>query len=469
MELGATSADQASAPPGQGYLRGAARLRVAHLRFVVPFLLLAWRASLPIGDNSFLWHVRAGTAQLDLGQVLNADVFSFTASGEMWRTQSWLAELAYGWLENVTGGIGWVPVMKFLAMSLTVALVAMVIHRVGGRRGGITLAGLLLLVWQAAPFGVARPALLGFLLLSAVVAFAHMDRRPLWLLPILFWFWASIHGMFVVGLGYLFLDALRRRSRRQVVAVGLSALATAFTAHGFGAWWILLQFMRSRGALDLIREWLPPDFSNPFLLPLLIVILGVIVAGTLSRLTPEDLWILIPFVAFGVVAERNVWPAVIVLAPLAARSFAASEAKPRAQQPEPVVVNWAIAAMLASVAVFGLLRVAPLSEDRFPTRLAVDALEPGPLFNGSAVGGYLIYADWPDRFVFIDDRAELYGETGFRRFQDLKAGVGIEKAFTALGIEQALVNADWPIVGYLELLGWEYRYQDEFFVVMAQR
>lgn len=444
------------------------RLRVSHLRFFVPFILLAWRASLPIGDNSFLWHVRAGTLQLDLGQVLTTDVFSFTANGEAWRTQSWLAELGYGWLENLTGGIGWVPVMKFVLMSIAVVLVAVVVHKVAGRRSGVTLAGLLLLVWQAAPFGIARPALLGFLLLAAVVAFSYLDRRPLWLLPLLFWFWAAVHGMFVVGLGYLFLDGLRRRSRRQVVAVVISGVATAFTAHGLGAWWILLKFAQSRGALDLIREWLPPDFSNPFLVPLLIVILGVIVAGTLGKLEPEDLWILVPFVAFGLLAERNVWPAVIVLTPIAARCFDRGLVESRPPRPEPYVVNWAIAALLIGVALMGLGKVAPLNEDRFPSDEAVAALGDGPLFNGSAVGGYLIYREWPEHAVFIDDRAELYGESGFQQFQDLKAGVEVGESFAELGIEQAIVNIDWPLVAYLELLGWEYRYQDEFFVVMAE-
>ena len=444
------------------------RLRVSHLRFFVPFILLAWRASLPIGDNSFLWHVRAGTLQLDLGSVLTTDVFSFTSQGEAWRTQSWLAELGYGWLENLTGGIGWVPIMKFVAMSMTVALLALVVHKVAGRRSAVTLAGLLLLVWQAAPFGIARPALLGFVLLAAVVAFSQLEKRPLWLLPLLFWFWASVHGMFVVGLGYLFLDAMRRRSRRQVVAVAISGVATAFTAHGLGAWWILLQFGRSRGALDLIREWLPPDFSNPFLLPLLIVILGIMVAGTLGRLAPDDLWILIPFVAFGLLAERNVWPAVMVLVPLAAGAFNKGQAEPKALRPEPVVVNWAIAALLIAVALVGLAKDAALNEDRFPVSAAVTSLEAGPLFNGSAVGGFLIYADWPEHYVFIDDRAELYGEAGFQRFQDLKSGVGVEETFAELGIQQAIVSVEWPLVGYLQLMGWQYDYQDEFFVVMSE-
>ena len=45
----------------------------------------------------------------------------------------------------------------------------------------------------------------------------------------------------------------------------------AFTAHGLGVWWIVLQFLRNRGALELISEWQPPDLTNPFLVPLLLV------------------------------------------------------------------------------------------------------------------------------------------------------------------------------------------------------
>lgn len=434
---------------------------------LVPFIVVAWRAALPLSDNSFLWHVRAGTVQLEAGEVLRADPFSFTAAGEPWRTQSWLVELGYGWLENLTGGLGWVPLLKLAAVSTTVALVGLVIHRAGRGRRGLTLAGLLLLVWQGIPFGVARPALFGFVLLAMLVAVTHAERRPLWLLPLLFWIWAAVHGTFVIGLGYLFLDALRRRSRKQIVAVVVSGAVTVFTAHGLGVWWILLQFLKNREALDLISEWQPPDFTNPFIVPFLIVIIGILVAGTLNQLEPGDLWIIIPFVVFGVMAERNVWPAVIVLVPVAARAFNAGELKTRPNRSEIVALNWVIAAALVVAGAIGVTRPFELSEERFPTRSAVEVLEPGPLFNGSAVGGYLIYADWPDRDVYIDDRAELYGVEGIRRFQEVKAGIGVQETFSEFGIEQVLVSVDWPLVEHLELLGWKSRYRDDYFVVMA--
>ena len=444
------------------------RLRVAHLRFVVPFVAIGWRAAMPISDNSFLWHVRAGTAQLDLGQVLTTDPFSFTENGAAWRTQSWLAELGYGWLERTFAGIGWVPLMKFVTVSLTIALLGMVVYRVSGKRNGVTLGALVIMMWQASPFAIARPALLGFLLLACVIAIAHTTRRPLWVLPLLFWLWASVHGMFVVGLGYLFLDALRRKSRRQVVAVAVSGLATAFTAHGFGVWLILAQFLRNSGALDLISEWQPPDFSSPFVIPLLLVILALLAAGTMGRLNPTDLWIMIPFVTFGVMAGRNVWPAFMVLLPIAVRVLPPSTKPTRARASEPVLVNWAFALVLVLAAGIGLVREAPLDEDRFPSPAATAALEPGRLYNGTAVGGYLIYAEWPDRQVFIDDRAELFGSEGLLRFHDLKSGIGVREDFASLCIDQAIVTADWPIVEYLRLIGWHVDYEDEFFVVMSE-
>jgi hypothetical protein len=132
-----------------------------------------------------------------------------------------------------------------------------------------------------------------------------------------------------------------------------------------------------------------------------------------------------------------------------------------------VAINWAIAVTLTGVAVLGLSQPMGLDEDRFPSRAAVAELDPGPVFHDTAVGGYLIYADWPERLVFIDDRAELFGAEGLQQFQDARAGIGIEETFAEFQISQALVAPDWPMVGYLELMGWKYRYQDEYFAVMA--
>ena len=55
------------------------RVSVHHLFVMVPILGIVVAASRAIRDSSFLWHVRAGTHQLDLGSVIRVDPFSFTA------------------------------------------------------------------------------------------------------------------------------------------------------------------------------------------------------------------------------------------------------------------------------------------------------------------------------------------------------------------------------------------------------
>jgi hypothetical protein len=357
--------------------------------------------------------------------------------------------------------------MKLLAISAAIGLLGLVIHKIGMGRHVLVVGGMLLLVWQSVPYATARPSLLGTALLATVVAISYTDRRPLWLLPPLFLLWASVHGMFVVGLGYLFLDGLRRRSRRQVVAVAVSGLATAFTAHGLGAWGILVQFALNRGALELISEWGRPDFTSLFTLPFLLVIIGLVLAVIRRQLEWGQLWVAVPFLLFGLSADRNVWPAVIVLVPIVTGALTIGQ-RSRVESGEgSTAANWVIAAALVALAVVGMSRPADLAGERFPSAAAIEALDSGPVFSGSVVGGYLIYAEWPQRRVFIDDRAELYGEEGFRRFVELRKGIGVEDVFAELDIRQVIAKPDWPIVETLDHLGWETRYEDEDFIVIG--
>ena len=110
-------------------LRLADRLTIRHLWMLPPLVALAIRAVTEIGDNSFLWHVRAGEVQLSAGEVLRSDPFSYTELGAPWRTQSWLLELVYGWLFLRTGGLQWVPTMIFLIMSGTFAFLGLAVYR----------------------------------------------------------------------------------------------------------------------------------------------------------------------------------------------------------------------------------------------------------------------------------------------------------------------------------------------------
>ncbi|HSM46149.1 MAG TPA: hypothetical protein VK969_14135, partial [Acidimicrobiia bacterium] len=108
--------------------QSARRLSIAHLALLLPWIAVAIDAFRPIVDNSFLWHVRAGTVQLERGSVLTTDPFSFTLGGEPWRTQSWLVELLYGWAEGLSG-LGFVPIMLLVVPTLTFLGIGLIAYR----------------------------------------------------------------------------------------------------------------------------------------------------------------------------------------------------------------------------------------------------------------------------------------------------------------------------------------------------
>ncbi|MCP3974680.1 MAG: hypothetical protein GY720_09325 [bacterium] len=440
---------------------GDIRLTIRHLFLIVPIAGLAWAVTSPLGDNSFLWHVRAGTEQLDRGRVLTTDPFSIEFLGDGWRTQSWLADILFGSLERATGGIGWAPLYTFIVAALAISFVLAVVHR-RSLHLGVTAAAALVVTWQALPFTNSRPVLFSYLLLAAVAA-ALRSNRVDWAIPALIWLWAALHGSFVLGVGLVVLEAIRRRSVRHVELAAAGAVLATFTAHGIGIWQILLDFLSNREALGFIQEWQPPDYSHPFMIPYALVILSAIYAASRGRLDRQDLIVVLPFLFFGMLAVRNIYPAMIIVLPYALAGFVPDEPEVR-RADSPLLVG-AIALLIVGAGVVGLVRPVKLAVDRFPPEEALALLDDGPLFHGIGVGGYLIYAEWPERNVLVDDRAELFGADGFERYLEIAEGKGWEAAFSQLGISQALLDPDWALADVLATAGWTELYRDEYFVV----
>lgn len=444
-----------------GRRAGRSWFSIWHVALLLPWVILGIAARSPIRDNSFLWHVRAGTVQLDRGAVITTDPFSFTALGRPWRTQSWLAELGYGWLERRVG-LSFVPWMIFLV-------------------GGIFFAGLMVIAFGKVrhPLGVAafmvlsgvltagylnpRPVLLSFALFALVVI-ADEHRRLRWTLPILLWVWACVHGSFVIGGGYLILSALRRRDREAWKVIVPAGVAALLTAHGLGILEILLDFLGGRGALAHIVEWGRPDFLSLPLFPFLLGLLGVIVAAMRGRLRPGEFWVLLPFVVFGFSANRAVLPAWIGLSTVFVLAFDLFHPKQRNLAPAQTRVNL-VAAGLVAVIPFLVPLKGGLDPKAFPIQAATHLTE-ARVFHDDGAGGYLIYAQWPKRLVYIDDRAELY-HTELPEFIEARGGLPVwREVFDRYGLREALLRTKDPLLETLRLAGWHETYRDETFVIM---
>jgi len=433
------------------------------IALLVPIAAISWLVVRPLGDNSFLWHVRAGTAQLDLGRVLTADPFSFTRTGESWRTQSWLAELGYGWLERLTGDLSWVPFVVYLAALIMMSLLAVAVYDV--IREPVRTAGALVVIALASTiFMVPRPVIFSYTLVAATVVVLRRPERLGWVLIPMMWVWGGIHASYTLGLALIALEAFRIKSWRLFGIGVLAGFTTAFTAHGLGSWEFLLTFWESREALSFITEWATPNFFGPFLAPFLLVVLGIVVGAVRGSVRPRDLVVILPFLWLGLTQQRSVLPSIIVLAPFAATALIPRRTPAPSRGGSPMA-NAVLFVALGAMAIVPFARDASLRTDVLPPPEARAALGPGPVFHGASAGGLLIYAEWPERLVYVDDRAELYGAEGFREFVDVIAGKGYEGVFARYGLSQALVKVDWALGPQLAADGWSLAYEDEDWAV----
>jgi hypothetical protein len=126
-----------------------------------------------------------------------------------------------------------------------------------------------------------------------------------------------------------------------------------------------------------------------------------------------------------------------------------------------------MAGALVVLAVIALARPVGFNEVKLPPAEALAALEPGRVFAGPAAGGMLIYADWRDRMVYIDDRAELYGADGFREAVGALEGREYRDVLAALDMDQALLEARWGLVEALRTDGWTTTFENADWVVLA--
>ena len=437
------------------------RYTIAHLVLALPWVALVIDAWAPIRDNSFLWHVRAGTLQLELGRVLTEDPFSFTMAGAPWRTQSWLAELGYG-LGERAAGLGFVPWMMLGLTTLTFIGVGLVVYRFS-RSVPVTALLLVLSTVLLVSFLVPRPVLFSFALFPLVIlAWERSEMR--WGVPLLFWIWASVHGSFVIGLAYVGLTLIAERRWRLLPTAIVSGLVTLATAHGLGVIQMLLDFFAARETLGLLSEWRRPELLSPVFLPFLAGI-GMLVVGWRRRLIElRHLIVVVPFLLLGFSSTRAVPPAWLGLLPLMARSLTGiGESLRRSFSAASAGVFVGVVALVP----FLVAGDGVLDSERFPVE-AAEVLRGQRLFHDDRTGGYLIWSAWPERRVFIDDRAELYRDQ-MAEFVAVRDGTADwEPVFNREAIDEVLLSADEELVDSLLAAGWTVAYSDDFFVVLRR-
>ncbi len=431
---------------------------IGHVWLMVPWLGIVLAAQRPIRDNSFLWHVRAGHLQASTGQVLTSDPFSLAFYGRPWRTQSWLLELVYSWLGD---GLAWVGTFVGVMAALTLFAVGVVIYQTT-RSVRWTGALLILVEVLALPYFAPRPVVVSFVLLSLLIV---VSRTPglRWPIPLLLWVWASMHGSFAMGIGFLVLDGFARKDRRRGIDVVAAVVASTLTAHGWHLWEVLLTFIRSSEGLAFIGEWATPDVLSVQVLPFTALLVALYVVATKGNLPTRHLWVVAPFVVFGLSTSRAIMPAALILIGY----FAAGLGRVQRRAEEPSLIATVLVLTLGIVPLtLSFAQSSKLDPVRFPVEIA-GSLQDLPTFHDDVVGGYLIFVGGPPSRVTFDDRADLYPADYLGSLVEIRSATPRWLSFfEEYAIQQVLVRRSDSLVAELMLADdWVEVASDEEFTV----
>jgi hypothetical protein len=496
------------------------QLSVRRLLVFVLMALVFVLAVRPVTDPDFWWHLRTGRFIFEMRSVPRSDIFSTTFAGREWVAHEWLSELLMFAIHQALGYAG----LIFVFSLVSAAAMWLVYRRCAARAGHPYVAGFALLLGAlaASPTWGVRPQMFSFLFASVLLAIlddyvSRENHRRAWLLVPLTVLWVNMHAGFAMGLalialtiGGLFLDSLlsdeedqtlivklkafRRRARTLVFVFVACVAAVSLNPTGVRLYLYPFETLTSRSMMKYINEWFSPDFHQLMFQPLAVLLFATFGVMVLSRVRvrPGSLLLLVATGYAALRSGRNVPFFALVAMPLLAehawvwltrQSWGAGFARPeKFEAGKQVVLKAALNIVLLVVAPLAVCfarveRVAVEQGSDEAQNFPVAAVEfmrgrqlPQPIFNEYGWGGYMIWNLYPDYRVYIDGRADVYGDSYLEEFLKTHDGrAGWRAPLEREGVRTVVVKPDVPLASLLrQEAGWRNVFEDEQAVIFVR-
>jgi len=480
------------------------------------------RATWPLIDGDVWWHIRAGEAVLRTGAIPNVDTWSIVGQGRPWTSQDWGANVLLAAFNSL--GPWGQTALSFLFGAIVVGSFWILWRAIAVRAPGI--GWLSRIVWLSiglvlgGPVMGVRVQVLDLLMSAAVIWICwHFlaDPRRRWLigLPVVAVLWANLHagwvllflivGAVIVGEAF---DRLLRRDiagpaslewaqlRDLALALVVAAVALVLNPNGPALYGYPFYTVGITSLSRYVMEWFPATLDTLFgqLLAgfVMIGVLPTLVLGR-RRLRTADALIIVGLTVMAFQAIRFlliVGPvggaiAAVVLGPVLAESRLGRRAAPvleRLSAPARGGRGWAnlgVATLLVLLGVgVALARVSPTAQDAeiarvLPARAVawLDAHEPGTrIFNRYEWGGY-IGQHRPQQLVFMDGRADVYGDDLLKMYVSIIGVHGDPQAiFDRYGLDYAVFPPDTPLARWFDdSSAWERVYSDATAAIWVRR
>ncbi len=446
----------------------------------------------PLIDPDLYWHLANGRLILTTGSIPRSDPFSFTKAGTAWICHEWLTEVG---MYGLYAYLGPVALMLVSACLITAAF-TLVLMRCRASPYWAALCTLFA-VLASAPLLGTRPQMVS-LLLASVTVYIVETGGPLWALVPLGALWANLHGAFFTGPvlvgAYAAGEAVERlasranadsrecRRLRQLVLTTIGmALAPLLNPYGLRLYSYPFETLTSGAMRAHIAEWLSPNFHTLEFQPLALFLLALLAALASSGKRPSAPRLLLLLGAFyaALSSARHVPLFALVATPVLAEQAAlvvpmAARPAGRSTRSFAIAFGCLAVALLVLGAVWRIQAVAAFNETAVRVRYPVVALEvlqqsdsSGNLLNDYDWGGFLI---WRGEKVFIDGRADVYGDEFFNQYSQLYHGqIPSEGILSTYGIGRVLIKSDAPLAATLRANPvWRELYQDTQAVVFVR-
>lgn len=436
-----------------------------------------------IADPDFWWHLRTGQFIVENRTVPRREIFSFTRFGAEWIAHEWLSETIIYLIYRVGG----LPLLSLVFSGIITLAFALTYIRCAGPPYFAGFALLLGALATAPTWGV-RPQMISLLWLSVYLFLldkyttdspSRQSLGYLFPLPLLMLLWVNLHSGYALGLaaiGIYLIAAIWEhmiagrphstgRSKTHPYVRGLAvALVSTFLVvlvnpNGARMYIYPFETLTSPTMQRYIQEWFSPDFHQIEWLPFALLLLTTLAAALVARASVPLAQILLLFF-FGLAALRSARHvplfALVAVPVLAAQMTALFKWKPslgtdsnRAAR----IINGALLALFGLAALGRIMAVlnnqARVERAKFPT-VAVDwirANHPAPnLYNTYDWGGYLIWKLYPEYPVYIDGRADVYGDQFIEQFLEIyRAAAGWEERLERQGVRLVLVEPTAPL------------------------
>lgn len=450
------------------------------------YLLLIMNGDRLLGDSDTFWQIAAGQSILDHRAWPHSDIYSFTRLGEPWLSSSWLAQVMFAAAYRMAGWSGVVILAASCAASSVALLVGMLCRRIPATYA-VLIA--LIAVSLSASHILARPHIVALpvMMLWTAGLLSAIENRKLpsfWLLPLIT-LWANLHGGFVFGLvlvcafGFEASWTATRAERPKIVLrwilfLILSVVACCITPYGWGSLVAAGRILSLGGLLHLIAEWAPVDFSRPSLiLAVVFAALGAVLYTGFTLSLPRTLIVAgLLFMALSHVRNIEIFAfltPLVVAGPLAQRFNLKRDADTNALRAVPGVAAVLMAGVLTAALAAGRGYSPPVDQSPAAALDALHAASASRTLNDLPFGGYMIWRGAP---VFIDGRAELYGETFGLAYYDalrLKNVDGFLGLLKTYNVDSALLSPSTPAAHLLDRLGgWKRIYGDDHAVAYVR-